>query len=403
MKAFSYFSLIIGLLVIAGCGGEKTQGSCGSNSISGTISGAEGETLVLQRFQNNQAVGADSVVVNSDGSFELNPSFSMPLDYYSLLLRDSNKFMILLTDSTENIEINVDVDNFQFGAEVKGSPHTAKLLEFYTTMEEYQANSEDLEEEMQQLLASELKGSPALNRLSGKLTGIKRERRNYALNFLRNESPSPAIMAALTELNVNVDLNLFEKAYADLQPTMGHSFYYEVLGKQINEVKSRQMAQKKQEQDKGSQKRYRNNKYMEGATPPDLSYADPNGKTRSLYDLRGKYVLIDFWASWCGPCRRENPNVVRLYNQYHNKGFEIFSVSLDKQKDRWVKAIEQDNLKWPDHVSDLKGWNSDAAQLYGISSIPHTILLDPDGKIIGTGLRGKELEDKLKEVLGSGA
>lgn len=399
MKALTYFSMIISLILVVGCGGNGPSGAgnSDSNAISGSIMGAEGETLILQRFNKNRAIGTDSVVVKDDGSFMLIPSFSMPLDYYSLLLRESNTFMILLTDSTENVEIKADVADFEFGAEVEGSPHTAKLLDFYNTMEEYDAETEKLQEEVQQLLVTEEKGSPALRELSGKMTGIKRDRRSYAMDFLRRESSSPAIMAALTELNVNVDLSLFEKAYADLQPVMGHSYYHEVLGKQIKEVKARQRVQKEQ---KSSQRRSKNNKYTDGDTPPDIAHADPKGKTRSLYDLRGKYVLIDFWASWCGPCRRENPNVVRLYDQYHDKGFEIFSVSLDKQQGRWVKAIQQDNLKWPDHVSDLKGWNSDAAQLYGISSIPHTILLDPDGKIIGTGLRGEALEDKLKEVLG---
>ena len=120
----------------------------------------------------------------------------------------------------------------------------------------------------------------------------------------------------------------------------------------------------------------------------------------SLTDFRGKYVLVDFWASWCRPCRAENPNVVRVYNQYKDKGFEILGVSLDKSKDAWLKAIEQDKLTWK-HVSDLKFWQSEAAQLYGVSSIPYTILLDPEGTIIAQNLRGASLERKLAELLGS--
>jgi thiol-disulfide isomerase/thioredoxin len=116
-----------------------------------------------------------------------------------------------------------------------------------------------------------------------------------------------------------------------------------------------------------------------------------------LSSLRGKVVLIDFWASWCGPCRKENPNVVRLYNQYKAKGFTVFSVSLDQDAEAWKKAIASDGLIWPNHVSDLLGWQTPLVQLYAFEGIPHTVLIDQEGKIIGTGLRGESLEQKLKE------
>lgn len=135
-----------------------------------------------------------------------------------------------------------------------------------------------------------------------------------------------------------------------------------------------------------------------GALAPELAFENPDGKILKLSDLRGKYVLIDFWASWCGPCRKENPNVVRLYQQYHEKGFEVFSVSLDKDKNSWIKAIEKDNLLWPNHVSDLKYWSSQGAKIYGVSSIPSTFLIDKEGRIIGKNLRGSELANKLESL-----
>jgi thiol-disulfide isomerase/thioredoxin len=126
---------------------------------------------------------------------------------------------------------------------------------------------------------------------------------------------------------------------------------------------------------------------------------DTNGKAIALSSLQGKVVLVDFWASWCMPCRQENPNVVRMYEKYKDKGFTVYSVSLDESKDAWVKAIKDDNLSWPNHVSDLKGWQSSAAALYGVSSIPATFLLDKEGNIIAQNLRGAELEQKLQEIL----
>ena len=137
-----------------------------------------------------------------------------------------------------------------------------------------------------------------------------------------------------------------------------------------------------------------------GREAPEIAMKDPDGKIRKLSDLRGKIVMIDFWASWCRPCRMENPNVVRLYHRYHDKGFEIYSVSLDKQRDQWLLAIDQDNLVWPNHVSDLNGWTSSGGAAYGITSVPSTVLVDRQGRIIARNLRGQELENKLREIFG---
>jgi len=133
---------------------------------------------------------------------------------------------------------------------------------------------------------------------------------------------------------------------------------------------------------------------------PDIQLEDPNGNVIALSSLRGQVVLLDFWASWCKPCRQENPTVVAAYNKYKNEGFTIYSVSLDEDKAAWEKAIKADNLSWVNHVSDLKGWQSSAAALYGVQSIPASFLIDKNGAIIGKDLRGAALEQKLQEVFG---
>ncbi len=142
-----------------------------------------------------------------------------------------------------------------------------------------------------------------------------------------------------------------------------------------------------------------------GDVAPDLAYPSPSGPVIKLSSLRGKVVLIDFWASWCGPCRLENPHVVSIYNQYkdakfkNGKGFTVYSYSLDQAKDRWVAAIAKDGLVWPNHTSDLKGWRAEGAALYGVNAIPMTYLLDGEGRIVAKGLRGAALEAQLKAML----
>jgi len=160
----------------------------------------------------------------------------------------------------------------------------------------------------------------------------------------------------------------------------------------IKEMNDRQLALAKQKSQAVDEPQWLNKQ------APELSLPDANGKTVTLSSFKGKYVLVDFWASWCLPCRKENPNVVQAYNKYKNKNFTIMGVSLDKQKEDWLGAIETDKLSWT-QVSDLQEWNSAAVSIFNFSGIPFNILVDPDGKIIAQSLRGDSLEKKLEEVL----
>lgn len=137
-----------------------------------------------------------------------------------------------------------------------------------------------------------------------------------------------------------------------------------------------------------------------GQPAPEISLPDPDGNLVTLSSYRGKYVLVDFWAKWCGPCRQENPNVVKMYHKYKDQGFDVLGVSLDRNRADWVQAIEEDGLVWT-HVSDLKYFNSEAAELYNINAIPFSVLVDPDGIIIAKNLRGKGLEKKLESLFGA--
>jgi peroxiredoxin len=160
----------------------------------------------------------------------------------------------------------------------------------------------------------------------------------------------------------------------------------------IKEMNDRQLALAKKKSDQARETNW------VGKQAPELSLPDINGNQVKLSSYKGKYVLVDFWASWCLPCRRENPNVVEAYNKYKNRNFTIVGVSLDKEKEDWVNAVQKDKLSWT-QVSDLQEWNSIAVSTYGFSGIPFNVLIDPDGKIIGQALRGSDLDTKLAEVL----
>jgi peroxiredoxin len=170
---------------------------------------------------------------------------------------------------------------------------------------------------------------------------------------------------------------------------------FEIYSK--NNPQDSRLASWKQKTDILFAEKKRASAFSEGAVAPDFKLPTPEGGTLALSDLRGKIVLLDFWASWCGPCRMENPNVVKMYAQYKDKGFEVLGVSLDKEKAAWLQAIRQDGLTWK-HVSDLKYWQCEAARMYNVTGIPMTFLIGKDGTIIGKNLRGPALEAKLKEL-----
>jgi peroxiredoxin len=178
--------------------------------------------------------------------------------------------------------------------------------------------------------------------------------------------------------------------------------YQLVIAQVINAFSESSMVKLEQEKYlKYKKKMVDDNPLAKGKVAPDFEELKTDGKTKmKLSDLKGKVVLIDFWASWCGPCRKENPNVVKTFEKYKDAGFTVMSVSLDSDKVKWLEAIQKDGLVWPNHVSDLGGWQSKVARLYGVGSIPLTILLDKEGKIIATNLRGQALEAELQKIFG---
>ena len=375
-----FLPIITMLFTACGLGGSDAP------AVEVTIDGAGGRWLKLERFERNRPIPMDSVQLDSKGHGRLHVT-GLQLDFYRLHL-DNGKHLIVAMDSTERLEVKAQADDFDAPSEVKGSEHTLRLLEFQEMVRRYDAELDSL----RGIVRQDPRNSEAMDRIN------QANADHYAecKAFVKENAGSPAIMSALMRLDIQRELDLFKEARASLRGPMARSSIYTDFRDQVDRLEQQEVMRRQQEE----QMARLSNLLPIGGEAPDIRQNTPDGGSYALSQMRGKYVLIDFWASWCRPCRIENPHVKKIYDKYNKKGFDILGVSLDRDHNAWVQAIQQDGLPWK-HVSDLGFWNNAAAQEYGVSSIPYTVLVDPEGKVVAKNLRGAALEAKLKEIFGA--
>jgi thiol-disulfide isomerase/thioredoxin len=365
-----------------------------SIEIKGIITEGAGKKIYLRSFVGNDQVTLDSCVIGKKGTYTLKlkvgePTFftlSLQPEIYALLLLDSA--------STESrLTFNADANNWIASHTITGSKESIAIADFTKNMT---TNRQQLTDVNKAFYSS----SSVVERSKIQLTKDSLERNSITIrnDFINANYNSIISIIALGYLAIPQDIELLRKIEKGLSEKYPTSEFYINVKTQLVQIET----QIKMQEEAEKQRIANEGRNAIGAIAPELgaNFKSPTGQTITLESLRGKYVLIDFWASWCGPCRKENPNVVALYKKYQDAGFTIYSVSLDKSKEAWEKAIVQDGLIWPAHISDLKQWQTEATQIYGFNGIPFTVLIDKEGKIIDKNLRGPQLEEKLKSIFG---
>ncbi len=379
MGALSIFGVMLSVLV--SCGGAQKKNEEKKDGWEVSIHGKvgfpqNGEIRLTELRQDQQKPIEDTIVLKGNYTYLKKIRIKEP-GYYRLNFYNK-QFVNLILDKSD-LEVNVDGNNSGGFYEVKGSPDIDLINQVQKIMQDAQSTPEikTIETEFQQAMArNDEKRAKELQEKY--MTFIDAANANVA-TLLEKQPPSLGVINMLQNGNT-VDRDTYFSVYTStadkLKKAWPDNFYAKNFIGYVESLK----------------------KTAIGQPAPEISLPDPDGKIVTLSSFKGKFVLVDFWAKWCGPCRQENPNVVKAYNQFKGKGFDILGVSLDRTKEDWVMAIKQDGLTWT-HVSDLKYFQSKAAQDYNISGIPFSILVDPNGIIVAKNLRGSALQKKLAEVL----
>ena len=407
-----FFTLTLIVFGLASCSEDKNEGPNLSPNITdhkeqgtetnlftveGTITNGSGKMLYLFEYGGNTPVKIDSTTTDKTGNYTLQGQANS-FKFYSIG-NTINNVAALLLKGGETVKLNSDFNQMSISATVTGSEDSKIMHEFsskqkifFDTMQSYKVEIEALEYEE----------SAKREVIIQKAEKVKEDFNVFKYNFINRNLHSPAVYMAASELYYIVnEIDYLKKIEKTMVEHMNGSPFHNAVSQTIAQANQAIANTERQKQMIAEQKLgFANAGISIGNPAPDLNFSSPSGKNIKLSNLKGKIVLLDFWASWCKPCRAENPNVVRLYNQYKDKGFTVYSYSLDKVAANWNAAIQQDRLIWPYHASDLRGWQGAGAALYNVKSIPQTFLIDRDGNIIDIGLRGSELEEKLEEILG---
>ncbi|BAX80712.1 TlpA disulfide reductase family protein [Labilibaculum antarcticum] len=348
-------------------------GSCTSADqykLTGKVEGMTEGKVYLSKLQDNKLVKTDSTEMTANG-FSFEGTVTSPDLYYIELEGQRGAIQVFLENTA--IAVDANVENLR-EAKVVGSSNQDILTAFGELQKGYQEKQQALYPEHQK--AAEAKNQVAMDSIEAEFNKSKADMFSASKEFLKLNRNTVAAAFVAYRISSPLEVAEMEEIYALLGEDAQKSSYATLIKDKIEVLKNVAI----------------------GQPAPDFTLNTPEGVPMSLSSLKGQIVLIDFWASWCGPCRGENPNVVKMYKELHPKGVDILGVSLDNDKGKWLKAIEDDGLIW-NHVSDLKGWGSSAAKLYGVNGIPATVVVDQNGLIVAKNLRGDELKAAIEKLI----
>ncbi len=368
--------LVVFVFLIASCKSEENHSDEKGIYISGTVGFPDQNAqIILEQLSPTTAFPVDTIMLKEDYSFKHFFPISSP-GYYRLNFYNKQYVVLILDD--EDISVTVDGNSRTGFAEVGGSKDHDLIGDVKLMQEGFQ--QDELIQKLNQdfTVASQQGNQYRMVQLRDQYAKLWQNNNDSIASIIHNAPASLAKIELLRGGNL-LNKDQYFDLYLETADQLSAKYpNHEVVNEFLDIVEKMKFL-------------------APGNEAPEIELPNQAGELVALSSLRGKYVLVDFWAKWCKPCRQENPNIVRMYKQFHDKGFEVFGVSLDRNKQDWLQAIEEDELHWT-QVSDLQFWNSAAAKTYNVTSIPFALLLDPDGKIIAKNLRGPSLEAKLNEI-----